>query len=88
VGRGTAATPVVVWRRSAQHGRWASDAWSRRIGPGRQFGEGGPTAHGPAGSSPSQRPSPAGPLARVTLDASETAHRGRPRTKTAQTGRL
>jgi hypothetical protein len=87
-GRGTAATSVVGRQRSARHGRGASYAWSRRIGSGRRFGEGGPTAHRPAGGGPPRRLGPARSLARLTLDAGAMAHTGTPRTKTTQTGRL
>jgi hypothetical protein len=54
-------TKAPLGERRGRRGRWARDAWSRGIGSGRRFGEGDPTAHGPAGSSPPRRPGPAEP---------------------------
>jgi hypothetical protein len=36
------------------------NTWSRGIGPGRRFDEGGPTAHGPAGGRLPRCPGPWG----------------------------
>jgi hypothetical protein len=67
-GRGTATTRGGVrrlpqWsggegRRGAAAGRATRGAG---VGPGRRFGEGDPTTHGPAGGSPPRRPGPAEP---------------------------
>jgi hypothetical protein len=58
-----------------QRGRWARDVWSKGIGPGRRFDEGGPTAHGPAGGRPPRRPSLGVPRRQSAAGRTDVARR-------------